>query len=34
VPFRIDQASGKLTQTGAITNTPTPVCVLFGPTVA
>ncbi|HEY3082947.1 MAG TPA: lactonase family protein [Chloroflexota bacterium] len=33
VPFRIDQNTGKLTATGAITNTPTPVCIMFGRTV-
>ncbi|HEV8634779.1 MAG TPA: lactonase family protein [Chloroflexota bacterium] len=33
VPFRIDQNTGKLTATGAVTSTPTPVCVLFGRTI-
>jgi 6-phosphogluconolactonase len=30
VPFAIDQSSGQLTGTGAVTNTPTPVCIQFG----
>jgi 6-phosphogluconolactonase len=30
VPFAIDQSSGQLTSTGAVTNTPTPVCIQFG----
>lgn len=30
VTFRIDQSTGALTATGAITHTPSPVCLLFG----
>jgi 6-phosphogluconolactonase len=30
VPFRIDPGSGRLTPTGAVTNTPTPVCIAWG----
>jgi 6-phosphogluconolactonase len=33
VPFRIDQSTGKLSATGAITKTPTPVCILYGRTI-
>jgi 6-phosphogluconolactonase len=33
VPFRINQRSGALTQTGAITRTPTPVCIAWGATL-
>jgi len=30
VPFRINQGSGELSPTGAVTNTPTPVCIAWG----
>jgi 6-phosphogluconolactonase len=33
VPFSINPKSGKLKATGQVTNTPTPVCIQFGPTV-
>ncbi|HEU5317495.1 MAG TPA: beta-propeller fold lactonase family protein [Chloroflexota bacterium] len=29
VPFKIDGATGKLTATGHVTDTPSPVCIQF-----
>jgi 6-phosphogluconolactonase len=33
VPFRVDLNTGQLTPTGRVTATPTPVCIVFGPTL-